>query len=288
MSRTEVVYSDAGNRFEKYTGQAVHVQLLSHVGTPLTVIGAKAFLSCKSIEKLVLPDSLESVEDWGFAHMKNLREITLPAKDILFGKKVFLGCDRLQKVKVSHFYEGFPHFLASMFRFFPEKRLENLKMIGDEQRQWEWLTYYDEALLAYMLRQDDYDFVPAFIGWFDVEDVDDQKEHYVLQQRKHKIRLAMQRLLYAERLSERGRQYLDDYIMKESPLVEQLFLDSEEDCSRDIRLYRVWEGTGALDRECAARLLEHIPESEPEIRGYLLKMQLENVDSVNFFAGLDL
>lgn len=288
MSQTEVVYSDAGSRFEKYNGQAVKVQLLSYDGVPLTVIGAKAFLSCKSIEKLILPDSLERVEDWGFAHMKNLQEITLPARDILFGKKVFLGCDKLQKVNLPHFYEGLPYFLASMFRFFPEKKLENLKMVGDEQGQWEWLTHYDEALQTYIRRPDDYDFVPAFIGWFDVQDVDDQKEHYVLQQRKHKIRLVLQRLLYNERLSARDGQCLESYIIKESPLVEQIFLDAEEDCSRDIRFYRVWERTGALNCDCAGRLLEHISESEPEIRGYLLKIQLQNVDGKDFFAGLDL
>ena len=47
-----------------------------------------------------LPHSLEAVEDWGFAHMKNLREIALPAKMLTFGKQVFLGCDRLERVRL--------------------------------------------------------------------------------------------------------------------------------------------------------------------------------------------
>ena len=198
----EEIQGNESGIFEKYIGQAKIVQLLSGSERPLVTIGAKAFLSCKSIEKLILPDTLERVADWGFAHMKNLREITLPAREILFGKKVFLGCENLQKVYLIHserenklcgsvkqstvdsLYEGLPYFLASMFRFFPENRLENLEMAGDEQGQWEWLTAYDEALQAYVQRPHDYDFEPAFIGWFDIEDVDDQKQNFIVQQRK--------------------------------------------------------------------------------------------------------
>lgn len=310
MRQKEIVYNDAGCRFEKYNGQASEVQLQSGQDMLLTVIGVKAFLSCKTIEKLILPDSLERVEDWGFAHMKNLREITLPAGKIDFGKKVFLGCDRLQKVRlIPHkqvnstcgntqssdgmildmdLYEGLPYFLASMFRFFPEKVLENLKTAGDKQGQWEWLARYDEALQTYIQRPDDYDFEPAFIGWFDIEDVDDQKQHYILQQRKHKIRLSFQRLLYDERLSTQSRQCYQEYIRKEAALTEEMFLDAEEECSRDICFFRVWERIGGLDRDCAGRLLEKIAGDKPEIRGYLLNLQLSSVDKGDYFAGLDL
>lgn len=304
MHQTETLYSDTGNCFEKYNGQATEVELLSGEDVPLTIIGAKAFLSCKSIGKLILPDSLECVEDWGFAHMKNLQEITLPAKEIVFGKKVFLGCDNLRRVSLNRvtmpeedvqmvagrtcIYEGIYHFLASMFRFFPEKILENLKMAGDEQEQWKWLVYYDEALQKYIKRPDDYDFEPTFIGWFDIEDVDDQKKHFTLQQRKQKIKLAFQRLLYDEKLSEQNRQYLGNYITEESALVEEMFSDAEEACSKDIRFYGVWKQIGGLNRDCAGRLLERISEEEPELRGYLLKIQLENVDNSDFFNELDL
>jgi len=78
-------------RFEKYTGQETEVQLPDEMdGKPLGIIGCKAFLSCKTVEKLYLPKTLEAVEDWGFAHMKNLREIVMPARTVHFGKQVFL------------------------------------------------------------------------------------------------------------------------------------------------------------------------------------------------------
>lgn len=287
----ETIPCGDNTHFERYNGHAKVVQLTATSDKPLKTIDAKAFLSCKTIEKLILPDTLENVEDWGFAHMKALREITLPAKELVFGKKVFLGCDHLEKVFLVHsdaVYEGIPYFLASMFRFFPENSLGNLKIVGDEQGQWTWLTAYDEALQTYIKRPHDYDFEPAFIGWFDIEDVDDQKQHFVVQQRRNKIALAFRRLIYDERLSEVCRQQLGDFLLLEHSLVEEMFLEKEEELGMDIRDYRVWEQAGGLDRDCAGRLLEVISEDEPEIRGYLLKIQLDNVENNDFFDGLDL
>lgn len=304
MREKEVIAGNESGCFQKYNGQAEEVQLLSGEEKPLVTIGAKAFLSCKHVERLFLPETVENVEDWAFAHMKNLSEIILPAKEICFGKKVFLGCDKLCRVLFLEkqdaslkkqnvhaetvVYEGISYFLASMFRFFPGSSLENLKMAGDEQGQWQWLAEYDEALQSYIGRADDYDFEPAFIGWFDIEDVDDQKQRYVIQQKKHKIRLAFQRLLYGEKLSGQTEQYLKAYLRKESTLVEALLPDCEEPCSRDIRYFRIWEQAGGLDMACTDRFLERIPESEPEIRGYLLQIRLGSMDKNNFFENLDL
>ena len=71
----------------KYSKNDTHVILPSEIDEqPLTVIGTKAFLSCRQVEKLILPETLEQVEDWALAHMKGLQEISFPAKEILFGK----------------------------------------------------------------------------------------------------------------------------------------------------------------------------------------------------------
>ncbi len=296
MQKSKSGQHSAGGRFERYTGQEKEVILpLCVEGIPLSIIGTKAFLSCKTIEKLILPETVEVVEDWGFAHMKNLKEITLPSKDILFGKKVFLGCDSLTKVHLSGatichdgLFEGIAFFMAAMFRFFPEEKLTRLKLAGDACGQWEWLAGYDGALTAYICRPDEYGFEPAFIGWFDIEDVDDQKQRYILEQRKNKIMLAFQRLLYGEKLQEVDRQFLQEFLLQESALIMEMFLSGEGEPVGDIRYYKVWQKTGGLHRENAEKLLAKIPEEQPEIRGYLLELQLEQVGEEHFFADLEL
>lgn len=281
-------------RYERYDGQETEVILSTGSGgRPLAVIASKAFLSCKSIERLVLPDSLEAVEDWGFAHMKNLREIVFPAKDIRFGRQIFLGCERLERVRLRDMepeiqsgLPGIPELLASMFRFFPQERLEDIALAGDRRGQWKWLAAYDDALEDFLKRPDDTGFEPAFIGWFDVEDVDDQRADYILQHRKNKIRLVFQRLLYGTALQEELRIFLQSILTRHTYLVQELFSEDGEHYGRDIRYYKIWHEAGGLNRKIAGRLLDRLPEEEPEIRAYLMKVQMEQ--SGDFFAELEL
>ena len=130
-----------GYRYERYEEYSARVMLPGEIaGKPVTVIGGKAFLSCRQVESLKLPDTLERVEDWAFAHTKGLKDIICPAKEILFGKKVFLGCDGLQRVfltrggeAVQGQYEGMSFFLASVFRLGMEHMrmdLSDLRLAG--------------------------------------------------------------------------------------------------------------------------------------------------------------
>ncbi len=69
-------------------------------GYPVTAIGKKAFLSKKRLRRVLLPDSVEEVEDWSFAYCDELEEICFPRKNIRFGKAVFLGCGSLRRIAV--------------------------------------------------------------------------------------------------------------------------------------------------------------------------------------------
>lgn len=267
-------------------------------GQPLTVIGAKAFLSCRQVEKLVLPDTLVQVEDWAFAHMKGLIEIVFPAKEILFGKKVFLGCDALRQVTLiregkllQELYEGIPFFLASAFRLALAKdhrNLYDLRLAGDAEGQWRWLAYYDEALLAYLMQADDNGFEPAFIGWFDVEDVDDQRVGYMSEQIRKKIELAFQRMVYAEKMSERTEKLLKEYLTKKAPeQVLELMRDTESDGGRQVRYLRVWRQIGGFELYSPKFLLEELENADPEVRSFLLECELEETVG-DFFGSLEL
>lgn len=294
----EIKGNTPGFRYERYNGQERKVSLPAFIeGSPLTVIGAKAFLSCKSVEKLTLPHTLEEVEDWGFAHMKRLEEVIFPAKAIRFGKKVFLGCDRLKRICLTGiaretFYEGIPCFLAAVFRFFPEgyegSLLQDLHMAGDAQGQWKWLAAYDSALMDFIGKEDEDGFEPAFIGWFHVEDVDDQKQVYILKRREDKIFLVFQRLLYPKGMAGDTKAVLHQYLREYTDFIVEIF-SRDTVYGRDIRCYRIWRETGGLERRHSEQLMKSITGEEPELRSFLLSCQLEKVClEKDFFEGLEL
>lgn len=289
-----------GYRYERYDENDTCVVLPGAIAEePVTVIGAKAFLSCRQVEKLTLPDTLEQVEDWAFAHMKGLKDIIFPAKEILFGKKVFLGCDRLQRILLTcggevlqGQYEGMPFFLASVFRLGMEnmrKNLSDLRLAGDTEGQWQWLAGYDEAMALYLMRADDYDFEPAFIGWFDVEDVDDQRSGHMIEQKKKKVALVFQRLVYSERLSEQTEEILEEYLVKRAPeQVLDLMRDTESGYGSQVKYFRIWKRIGGFELYSPKFLLDELGETDPEVKGFLLECELGKAVAEDFFESLEL
>lgn len=291
-------------RYESHSGNDTRVMLPEQIDElPLTVIGAKAFLSCRTVERLELPDTLEQIEDWAFSHMKNLRELVFPPKKIQFGKKVFLGCDSLERISlrgVKDQYEGIPFFLASMVKWMSEMPVE-LVLTGDPQGQWEWLDTYDRALLDFLDKPDDVGFEPAFIGWFHVEDVDDQKQDYIVERRKCKIRLALQRLRYPEGASQNTQRQLGEFLLGagenqdgtrncESSRMPSLFLElcREEGYGQDIRYFQIWQHIGGFALYSPQFLLEQLPEADPEVRGFLMNCSLSQERKDDFFEGMEL
>lgn len=283
-------------RFEKYTGNDTRVTLPDSVdGQPLKTIGVKAFLSCRSVERLELPDTLERVEDWAFAHMKSLEEIVFPVRDILFGKKVFLGCTSLRRIILKGAedqYEGIPYFLASVATMMDEAALYPA-LAGDREGQWSWLKEYDRLLEQFLARPDTYGFEPAFIGWFNVEDVDDQQEDYVREQKRKKVGLAFQRLLYPAGMTEDMERKLRDYLLgkrdaKIPALILEQFENSHNGYGGNVAYFKIWEQIGGFDIYSPEYLLEHLSEADPEVRAFLMESRLNMEGSDSFFERLEL
>lgn len=290
------IVRENGYRFEKYNGNDIHVILPDEVdGKPLKVIGSKAFLSCRNVERLVLPDSLEKVEDWAFAHMKGLEELVFPARDIVFGKKVFLGCSALKRIVFGGAggqYTGIPYFLASVAVMIGDVPLR-LGLASDAEGQWKWLEEYDRILEQYLERPDTYGFEPAFIGWFNVEDVDDQQAAYIRKQKEKKIGLAFQRLMYPAHMAEDMRQKLADYLLGRREvgvpaLILELFADSAADYGNNVCYLRIWRDIGGFEIYSPQLLLERMPNADPEVRAFLMDSRLSMESADSFFEMLDL
>ena len=304
MNKQDTYYT-----YTKYSGADKEVHLPEQVdGLFMNAIGAKAFLSCKTIEKLWLPDSIREIGDWAFAHMKNLKEIALPAETIAFGKQVFMGCEQLTRVHVvvkhredgekdkespdeakaweCSLYEGLEYFLATMFCHFESGQLMDLSILQTEEGQKKWLEKYDQVLCEYLAEDDAVRFVPAFIGWFDVEDLDEQKKRYVNQVKCKKLEITLQRLLYDANINESTKRQLAKYVEEREKSMLELFQDREKELGNDIRYYKLWNTLGGLKNDQARILLEANDWADTEIKAYLLNIQLQKDEETDFFGEL--
>ena len=304
MNKQDTYYT-----YTKYSGADKEVHLPEQVdGLFMNAIGAKAFLSCKTVEKLWLPDTLREIGDWAFAHMKNLKEIALPAETIAFGKQVFMGCEQLTRVHVvvkhredgekdkespdeakaweCSLYEGLEYFLATMFCHFESGQLMDLSILQTEEGQRKWIEKYDQVLCEYLAEDDAVRFVPAFIGWFDVEDLDEQKKRYVNQVKCKKLEIALQRLLYDAEMNGATQRLLQNYVEKREKCMLDLLKDRGREYGNDIRYYKLWNTLGGLKNDQARILLEANDWADTEIKAYLLNIQLQKDEETDFFGEL--
>lgn len=283
--------------FKQYTGKDRYFSVPAiQDNAPITVIGAKAFLSCKTLEKLVLPASVTAVENWAFSHMHNLKELEMPANPILFGKQVFLGSDSLQRIRLypdDSQNPGLPFFLSNIAVIFADARLLDPVRAASKTQHPSWMQEYDALLTAYLYEDDLTGFEPVFYGWVNDEDADvSQKPEYLFKQRYNKTKLAFQRLIYDKLLSEAHRELLCSYLRGHMPWGQWAMKHTAvwdllpTHFGQDVQYCRILEKAGALPVEHIPELVEHLSAASPEVIAWLLHYQEENLNEFDFFDSL--
>ncbi|MBQ9714314.1 MAG: leucine-rich repeat domain-containing protein [Clostridia bacterium] len=82
-----------------YTGTATEVVIPSiYQGKPVTSIGGSAFSNCRSLTKVVIPDSVTAINLYAFYGCFNLTEIIIPNSVTSIGSSAFESCDSLTEI----------------------------------------------------------------------------------------------------------------------------------------------------------------------------------------------
>ena len=105
---------------------------------------------------------------------------------------------------------------------------------------------------------------------------------------RKKIELAFQRMVYAEKMSERTEKLLKEYLIKKAPeQVLELMRDTESGGGGQVRYFRVWRQIGGFELYSPKFLLEELENADPEVRSFLLECELEETVG-DFFGSLEL
>lgn len=306
----------------RFQGQAGEVRLPARMeGLPVTTVGKKAFLSRKNLYRVILPDTLEEVEDWAFAYCSGLKSVEFPGRRIQFGRSVFLECTGLERIVIEAYgntQEGMGgawqlHSAAGQV-YSPQETETRQQIPGDSSRLLaaavtmldapylldtmeagtvQWLAKWDAKLIQVMHTPDQEGYSRQVLcGEEDYGSTD--LTAYISGRRKEKVRLCYLRLLYPQGLSRELQRELEAYLCthtkgRESQESWQVLL-GEHGMEREY--YSLFAGLGCVDAGNLGDILEDIGEAYPEMKAYFLtwkgKKQENQAELSDFFADFEL
>lgn len=275
-----------GVSIKRYRGIAIKAEVPALIDEkPVIAIERKAFLSCKTIREIKLPDTITEIGDWAFAHAEQLRTITIPNHALTRGKELFLGCIRLKEIRISaleNFNElGLGRMLAMAVTVLHDYFLFEPLDVGSDA----WIRRWDAKLLD-LIRLDDLDGFEELwtCGEEDYEGKDYDIKSYPVEKRKMKLRLVYFRLLHPYKLSWQVESELKSYLKATAESWDII----REEHAEDLEYYKLFADAGCITEENFDFLLTDLAGSSAEIKAYMLKYKEEHLTASDAFAAFEL
>lgn len=255
-----------------YSGRDAELVIPEQIeGFPVVWIGKKAFLSNKTLRKIVLPKSLAGIGDWAFAYCGRLERVTLPYRRLEIGQGVFRECPALSQITdregtqedVSFLLAATVGLLDAAYLFDPEN-------VGSES----WLTGFDARVKNRMALPDNDGFSKMLLcGEEDCGSRDTDIGYYMEQKRREKVRLAMLRLFHDHGLQEDLRGELTAYLLSHvkgcgSEETWRVILEEHGD---ERQFYELLTELGGVTEENFQGMMEDMGERHAEMKAYLMR-----------------
>lgn len=254
---------------------------------PVCGIGKKAFLGNRSLQHIVLPETIEWIGDWAFCGCMQLRSMELPYCQIRLGKGVFTKDAKLSEIDCNSnmVYPSFSkRLMAAAVTLLEADYLLNMIQAGKP----EWYEQLDNRLLTLLM--DPVENALKDLVYCAEEDMGAKQDAYLAETSRKKAYMALLRLAYPENLTEETEDRLVDYLLdgegfqtkaaweaiKESSGKEQLIF-----CDIMIRINGIREGNFSA-------VLEDLGDTFVELKAHLLKEWEQRKEKISVWEALAL
>ncbi len=259
---------------------------IDHDGTyiPVSGIGRKALMGNRRLQKLLLPESLQKIDDWALAGCRRLKEVVMPRTAL--GKGVFQDCDGLRKIYLSDGESEDAAALLSEVARHDIVYLMDLSAVGSA----EWLRQWDAWLLRFLDQSDQEGYsgqVPCGEEDYGTSDVGS----YESGRRREKAERCLLRLMYQEGLDADLKKRLADYIgghTKGSADGEEAWQMLLKKHPEEKEWYQAFADHGGLTEQNRDALLADIPEEYAEMKAFFINRGQAEKKTEDFFSKLAL
>lgn len=274
---------------EYYRGKDVAVTVPELIeDCPVVCIGKKAFLSAKTLSRIVIPQSVRKIGDWAFASCSRLTELVLPRKSLEIGNGVFKDCVMLEKIVLtdevgSQADSDTCYLLAAAVSRLDAQYLFDTVNAGSP----EWIEHFDSTTLQMLMKDDSDGFSKMLLcGEEDYVGDDSNFDTYCLMRQKDKVRMLLLRLLHSEGISSDIRKRFVAYIRENMDSVTWKVVVEEHGDEREY--FDLLLDYDCINKDNVSRLIESMGERNTGMKGYLMKVKTERMSGGGFMDELDL
>jgi len=273
-------------------------------GIPVTRIAKKAFLGCKLLKEVYIPDTVEDLGDFAFALCDHLSQVRLPRREIKLGQSLFKNDDELSMIIVGQDKNAAPLLAASPVAMNADYLIDTLNAGSHE-----WYRMWDQKLIDLLGRKDDEGYhLFVLCGEEDLHFDYDQYIDYV---REKKSGLCMLRLLNPTEIEESHREkfseYLYNHVHKENdfdssyvPPIENFTTHKSSYQGKDsnpvfnylIKMhgndeiyFELLVKEGIITRENREQVIYLLGDRYPQTKAYLINVFNDEAED-DFFGGL--
>lgn len=273
-----------------YSGRDTEIEIPETIEDfPVVWIGKKAFLSNKTLRKIVLPVCLAGIGDWAFAYCTNLTDVVMPYQQIEMGQGVFKECGRLMRIEDSKKAVGMDTawLLAAAVNSLDAFYLFDLENAGTAS----WLAGWDARARMLMNLEDSDGFSKMLLcGEEDYGSKENDLGYYMEQKRRGKVRLAMLRLMHDHGLGEKLRAELEAYLLThiKGCETEETWRVVLEEHGDDRAYYDFLTKIGGVTEENFPGMMEDMGQRHTEMKAYLMRYHDSMRKEKDAFSQFDL
>lgn len=257
-----------------YEGRDASLVIPENVdGYPVVWVGKKAFLSCKTLREIRLPESLAGIGDWAFAYCAGLECVTLPYRRLEIGQGIFKECASLSRIsdcRGGETNQDISFLLAATVGALDAAYLFDPENAGTDN----WIAGFDARVADRMALADNEGFSKMLLcGEEDCGSRDTDVGYYMEQKRRGKVRLAMLRLFHDYGLTQTLREELTRYLLAhvkgcESEETWRVILEEHGD---EKPYYELLTELGGVTGENFQAMMEDMGERHAEMKAYLMR-----------------
>lgn len=280
-----------------YRGKDIKLTIPEKIaGTPVTIVGKKAFLGAKGLRRISLPTGVTDIREWAFASCSNLEIVLLPHRKIVVGQGIFKDCIRLQRIisienkeaaDESTASEAVSYLLAAAVNKLDAFYLFDPAAAGND----EWLKQWDARMMSLMEQEDVEGFSKMLLcGEEDYGSRENNLDYYVEQRRRFKVRLAMLRLMYDIGLDSDHKEKLISYLQahKKGECQEETWKVVLEEHGNEREYYQFLLDHECINGENFDAVLSDMGEKHTEMKAFLMNNKSKWIHAEDAFGVLEL